>query len=165
MSRASRQAKPPSRLPLLPVDAELRAAAMVPRPTTRAECPTVRPCPWVGCSHHLLLDLHGGNTGSAPTLRLNGRSVLGLRRSAPAMVIEAFIETALERLEQLEHSCSLDAAEEGGRPMHAVAELLGVVKQRVVQEETSAKQKLAAFVQLKGEPEPRRRVDAARASR
>lgn len=31
------------------------------RPRTRLECPTSGPCPWVGCRHHLYLDVNPDN--------------------------------------------------------------------------------------------------------
>lgn len=61
-----------------------------PRPRTRADCVDgPRPCPWVSCKHHLYLDVDP-ETGA---IKLN------------------FPDLAVDELEE---TCALDVAEEGG---------------------------------------------------
>ena len=76
------------------------------RPKTRGDCADApRPCPWVGCRHHLYLEVR-----KAGALKLNfGR---------------------LE-LEDLEETCSLDVADRGALWAAKVGELLGVTKQAI----------------------------------
>lgn len=82
----------------------------VPRPSTRAECQAVeRPCPWVGCRHHLYLDVNP-DTGS---IKLNFPD------------IEPW---------ELAESCSLDVAERAsGMALEDVALQLNLTRERVRQ--------------------------------
>jgi hypothetical protein len=81
------------------------------RPQTRAECRgQQRPCPWVACKHHLYLDVNP-RTGS---IKLN------------------FPE--LEPWE-LQHSCALDVAEDGGHTLEEVGQLTNLTRERVRQVE------------------------------
>jgi hypothetical protein len=83
----------------------------VERPRTRAECATgTRPCPWVACKHHLYLDINP-RTGS---IKLN------------------FPE--LEPWE-LEHTCALDVAENGGKTLEEIGEITNLTRERVRQVE------------------------------
>ena len=86
-------------------DATLAAHA---RPRTRADCADgPRPCVWVGCRHNLYLEV-SERTGS--------------------------IKIASDHApEELEHSCALDLADEGGMTLEAVAAALNVTRQRVQQ--------------------------------
>jgi len=89
------------------------------RPRYRADCEAgERPCPFVGCRHHLFLDV---STGGSLTLN--------------------FPELAVE---QLEESCSLDVADKGGIILEAVGELLNVTRERIRQIEEKALRKGAA---------------------
>lgn len=81
-------------------------------PRTRAECPTERPCPHVGCRHHLFLEVN--KTGS-------------VRFNHPDLEVW-----------DLQESCALDVAERGGETMEAVGEVLGVTRERVRQIEIAA---------------------------
>lgn len=95
-----------------------------------------RPCPWVGCRHHLLLEV-ALPTGRRPTsLRLHGPlSPPALVYSADERTAEVWTDAAVERLASLEHSCTLDVVHDGqeefGEPHHAqeIAALLGVSRQ------------------------------------
>lgn len=117
----------------------------IPRPQTRAECQQeARPCPWVGCRHHLLLEvaLAGGSRHRATSLRLNIRSSTGgrrpgLRSSAAAALVQVWIDDAIDQLVTMEHTCALDVVDEhpGGLPASRVAKLLAVSKQWTEQEE------------------------------
>lgn len=116
-------------------DPELFAHLAQVRPRTRGDCiDGPRPCPWVSCRQHLLIELHESGGERPLRLRLNGRGVDGLRPAALADECVDFFEVAVERLWQLEHSCTLDAADDGARRAGAVAGLLGVSRPRVMQE-------------------------------
>jgi len=113
--------RPPRRAPE-PVNATEKAEsdavhAEHERPRTRGECGTERPCPWVGCRHHLYLDV-SPETGA-------------IRIHFPD----------LEPWE-LEHTCSLDLAEEGGMTLEAVALTLNVTRERIRQLEDRGKRLL-----------------------
>lgn len=117
----------------------------VPRPKTRAACRAeARPCPWVGCRHHLLLEVarpRGENPRRPTSIRLNlasrDRTHLGrrpgLRSSAAARVVQMWIDDAVEALSRMRYTCSLDVAEAypDGLPDHALAQLLGCHEQLV----------------------------------
>lgn len=81
------------------------------RPATREECRQVeRPCPFVGCRHHLYLDVNP-ETGS---IKLNFPH--------------------LEVLE-LKETCSLDIADRGGVTLEEVGELMNLTRERIRQVE------------------------------
>jgi hypothetical protein len=96
------------------------------RPRTRADCESgARPCPWVACTHHLLLEIgrrttraRRGAAHRSPGLILNVPRAQGGRRhhlasSAAAELVRAWIDDALELLWAMPDSCALDAAERG----------------------------------------------------
>lgn len=79
-----------------------------PRPSTRSECKDgPRPCPYVSCRHHLYLDVNPHN-GS---IKFN------------------FPDKEVWELEQ---TCSLDVAEEGGVELHVVGDLVGGISYQAV---------------------------------
>lgn len=92
--------------------------AMLPagqRPRTRAECEPgvgMRPCPWVGCRHHLYLDVKEGGL-----LRFNfpGPDGKGVE------------------LEELKETCSLDVADKGRHTHEQVGDLVNMHRERVRQ--------------------------------
>ncbi len=132
-------------LPVLQPAPELADAYRAPRPRTRAECiDGPRPCPWVSCRHHLALDVHEveGTRDRPPTLRLNGRSVAGLRQGASAAVVAMFVEATLERLASMRASCALDVADQGRQKVRVVAEHLGVTRKRLVAEVALARPRM-----------------------
>lgn len=123
------------------------------RPRTRGECiDGPRPCPWVSCSKHLLLDVAqvDGKRLRPPSLRLNGRSAKGLRTGADAEAVRVWTDEAVERLHTMAESCSLDVADEGRHHMREVARLLGVTRQRAVQEVEHARAHLVARCREEG---------------
>jgi hypothetical protein len=84
------------------------------RPRTRGECAgQPRPCPWVGCQHHLYLDVHP----TSGAIRLNH----------PGVALEDMVET-----------CCLDVAERGVSSLSLIAEHLGISHERVRQIEVAA---------------------------
>ncbi len=83
------------------------------RPRTRAECPSIRPCPFVSCRYHLYLDV---------TRR--GR----VRVNFPD-----------QEVDDLEQSCALDLADTGPRTLEEIGQLMGgISRERVRQIEQSA---------------------------
>lgn len=84
------------------------------RPRTRGDCAgQARPCPWVGCAHHLFLDVHP----TSGAIRLNHPGVA---------------------LEDMEETCCLDVAERGVSSLSSIAEHLGISHERVRQIEVQA---------------------------
>jgi hypothetical protein len=97
---------------------ELRKGALanppvedVERPVTRAECQgAARPCPWVACKHHLYLDINP-RTGS---IKINFPD--------------------LEPWE-LQHTCALDVADNGGLTLEEIGLITNLTRERVRQVE------------------------------
>ncbi len=119
-------------------------ALAIPRPRTRADCVRgmeARPCPWVGCKHHLALEeaeasspstaAEVSNENASPndeskrrprTLRLNmprrpfdperkGRRQ-GLASSDAEVLVRGWLEDAAELVATQRYSCALDVAED-----------------------------------------------------
>lgn len=81
------------------------------RPTTRSECSEgARPCPWVACKHHLYLDINP-RTGS---IKINFPD--------------------LEPWE-LQHTCALDVADNGGLTLEEIGLITNLTRERVRQVE------------------------------
>lgn len=79
------------------------------RPRTRGECQgSHRPCPWISCRHHLYLDVNP-STGA---LKINFPGV---------------------EVEDLEHSCSLDVADQGEHTLKEVGEIVSLTRERIRQ--------------------------------
>jgi hypothetical protein len=96
------------------------ASAQAERPKTRAECAhEQRPCPWVSCKHHLYLDVNP-RTG---TIKLNFPD--------------------LEPWE-LEHTCALDVADDGGHTLEEVGDITNLTRERIRQLE------LRGLLELRG---------------
>ncbi len=94
------------------------------RPRTRSECHDgPRPCPHVGCKHHLYLDVNP-TTG---TIKLN----------FPELEVWELADT-----------CALDVAERGGTSLEDVSTLMNVTRERVRQIETQAMAKLSTVEDL-----------------
>lgn len=90
------------------------------RPKHRAECAQgPRPCPHVSCRHHLYLDV-SPKTGA---IKLNFPD------------LEAW---------ELPFSCALDIAEDGGRTLEDVGEIMNLTRERIRQLELKALSKLEA---------------------
>ena len=82
-----------------------------PRPRVRGDCADgPRPCPWVGCAHHLYLD---GKPG-APSFQLN----------FPALETNDGPD-----LDALPDTCSLDVADRGEQTLDAVGKALNVSRE------------------------------------
>lgn len=88
------------------------------RPSTRSECANVaRPCPYVSCKYHLYLDVNP-RTGSIK-VNFPDREVW-----------------------ELEHSCALDVAEQGGITLEEVGDILNLTRERIRQVEVRGLMKL-----------------------
>lgn len=106
------------------------------RPRTRGDCVNgIRPCPWVGCRHHLYLTVND-DTG-AVTLNFprkepeeGGPSTRPSDRRGP-------LDAAIPVWE-MKHSCSLDVAEQGGLNGPEMGELMELTKERIRQIEVAA---------------------------
>ena len=81
------------------------------RPRTRGDCEDApRPCPWVGCRHHLAIDVRDNYTG-----KIHGHF---------AGVLEG-------DLSGMTQTCSLDVSDQGEHTLEQVAKYSGVTRQRV----------------------------------
>ncbi len=104
----------------LAIEERFQPVANIQRPKTRADCiDGPRPCPWVSCRHHLYLEVNA-LTGSI-----------------------TFNRPDIEPTD-MDHSCSLDEADEGGQTLEQVGFLLNVTRERTRQLEVPALHKLRA---------------------
>ena len=88
------------------------------RPATRGECANVaRPCPYVSCKYHLYIDVNP-RTGS---IKVNFPD---------------------KEVWELEHSCALDVASQGGITLEEVGEILNLTRERIRQVEVRGLMKL-----------------------
>lgn len=98
-----------------------RLAPIPQRPRTRGECVDgPRPCPWVSCRYHLLVEVAGGSR-----LRALG--------AAPAAGVATLVDQWVADLDELPESCALDCAEDGERTLDEVGVLVGLTRERVRQ--------------------------------
>jgi hypothetical protein len=129
----------PSGTPTEFIDSAVRNAW---RPVTRADClDEARPCPWVACKHHLLLEVASCSTEldpRPPSLRLNRRTGKngrreGLSSSDAAALVRVWIDDAFELLVTMEYTCVLDVVRDWpyGVPPAVLARILGVSAQHV----------------------------------
>ena len=118
------------------------------RLTTRS---CARPCPWVGCRHHLLIEVmqSNGRWREPPSIVLNGwsRSAStrgrrpGLPSNAAELLVRTWIDEAVELISRLPYTCSLDWIDDTGHeptPENVVAWLLGVSEQAINNEKRRA---------------------------
>jgi len=102
------------------------------RPTTRAECPKERPCPFIGCRYHLLMD-QSDNTGS-------------IKRNFGEM--EPW---------RIKSSCALDLADQNegtGMTLESVGEVMNLTRERVRQIEGEALEKIRQHQGVSDEKQP-----------
>lgn len=144
----------------------IRAMLRIPRPRTRGEClEEARPCPWVGCKHHLLLGVarplkRQDGPSRAPGLVLNVPTTGGRRphqqSSCDADAFEAWSDEVLDVLIALPWSCELDAIDAlGAMSVAEVGELLGLGNNRARKESTAALRRWARnlVAQLGADPD------------
>lgn len=105
-----------------------------------------RPCPFVSCRHHLLLDVERRRGAESGLVRAVG--VPGTVRQDTALP-EGWEDAVVERLEGMGASCALDVAEGGAMNTEEVAAVLGVTRQRVHQVEREAVRVLARRASLR----------------
>lgn len=88
------------------------------RPKSRGECANVaRPCPYVSCKYHLYIDVNP-STGS-------------IKINFPDLEVW-----------ELQHSCALDVAQQGGITLEEVGEILNLTRERIRQVEVRGLMKL-----------------------
>lgn len=96
-------------------------------PLTVDECPletAERPCPFVSCRHHLLIDQDTRWVGNRAT---DGLTINPVAIAAAGSDIDNWTEDDVETaLLSLKESCALDVATEGPRDQTEVAELMGL---------------------------------------
>jgi hypothetical protein len=112
------------------------------RPRTRGDCKDgLRPCPYVGCSHHLLFDVdeYGSLFLARKTSRAGRRAIYdpGSTPQGRALV-EAWIDAAVDAVLEAEETCALDIADrytdaKGVAPFDLIGRLIRVGKQRAHQ--------------------------------
>ncbi len=92
-------------------------AAELERPKVRADCAKgYRPCPWVGCQHHLYL-----------TVNPNGSIKITFPDVEPW---------------EMQRSCALDEADQGGHTLEEIGERMNLTRERARQIEVNAFGKL-----------------------
>jgi len=82
-------------------------------PETRGDCPTARPCPFVTCRHHLLLDI--GEDG----------------RLLKARDFDEHDESVVDVLCEMDETCALDVAGRGGITAREVGVMVGICREEV----------------------------------
>lgn len=106
------------------------------RPRTRADCVDgPRPCPFVGCRYHLLLDVnHKGSLAIARNDNAGpGRPRVLTAKPTAADVVQGWIDSAVEALAKMRETCALDVAERGEHDGVAIGKLLGFTRTRTGQ--------------------------------
>lgn len=128
------------------MEMEIRAMLGIPRPRTRGEClEEARPCPWVGCRDHLLLDLAPPlRSGQPPGLMLNVKGTARRRRlssSADASEVDTWTDRAVSTLMVMTDTCARDIAKRGALTTAEVGRKLGVTKEQARVELIAARTK------------------------
>lgn len=96
------------------------------RPRTRGDCENgPRPCPFVSCRHHLLVDVTEDG-----------------RLKQNHSFDEDDEESIAETLQAMPETCALDVADDGGLFDEEVAQMLGLTRDAVVVVETRAKRRM-----------------------
>ena len=94
------------------------------RPKTRGDCvERRRPCPFVGCRHHLFMEV------------------------TPAGSIKMPFGPSEDALFEMAETCSLDVADRGDHDMNRIGQYLGVTAARVQQEVADALKKLRTYAE------------------
>ncbi len=92
------------------------------RPRTRGDCVDgPRPCPWISCQYHLLVEV-------TPRYKVVGGMVGGnLKMVFPG-----------RKLSSLDETCALDVADQGGFTLDQVGLLMNITRERVRQIQADA---------------------------
>ena|SRR5882757_525715 len=130
------------------------------RPQTRADCAQQpRPCPWISCRYHLLLDV--SENGQLRYRDALGRSRfdvgagthLGHLGGGRRPTIEEEAARVAEMIPLMPETCALDVADHRDpATMEEIATLLGISRQRVEQHEYQAFLKIEQVRQTFGFP-------------
>jgi hypothetical protein len=113
------------------------------RPRTRADCVDgPRPCPWVSCRYHLLVDVKpsGALLLNVRTPGAHGTKTIS-RYGLRGYDAEQMADRAAEHLNAMTSTCALDVADEGGASFARIGRLLGLRKQSVQVIQLKAKAK------------------------
>lgn len=105
------------------IENELKREGDLPeRPKHRTECPSYRPCPYVGCKYHLWADImRGGN----------------LKKNFYPL-----------KPWELSESCALDVAERGESTLKEVGQKMQLTRERVRQIEREALRELSEYIDV-----------------
>ena len=109
-----------ARLPILPREPGA--------PRTRSECPVERPCPWVGCRYHLLLEIDS-----------RGR----VQQNRPFDEYDA--DSIARALHRMGDTCALDVTIQGELTQEEVGCIIGIDDSQVARIEGEALAKLRSF--------------------
>lgn len=113
------------------------------RPRKRGDCDDIpRPCPYVGCMYHLALSV--SSRGSIRAVGLSRVLKLG------AAVGEELLDSVVDALPHMEHTCTLDVAEDGEQTLEAIGKILGVTKEAVRQTEEKSLSRLRHTYKSRG---------------
>ena len=105
----------------------------VTRPETRGECGTQRPCPWVSCRYHLLLNVEVGRK-EPPRLRVyHGESLTQTNPVPSAEHAEKWVDDTVDLLCSMSETCALDVVERNpdGLEETEIAKVFDVTKQAI----------------------------------
>ncbi len=110
----------------------------------------MRPCPWVGCKHHLLFHVSPSGSIRFNRDRKTGRNA-AITTKSPRVGRrgEALLNDAVERLFELDQSCALDVAEWGGIGDSEVGVILGITYERSRQIAASALAKVKKAIKAR----------------
>jgi len=128
----------------------------VPRPRTREDCLDMeRPCPWVGCRHHLALEVkkkdgvvqvrpmpqvgRQGSTRRRVRGALDRRTTYYMKRLLDRHTLDSEVLTTID---DGRPTCSLDVADAGGATLEDVGLFLGITRERVRQLEAKLAERL-----------------------
>jgi hypothetical protein len=112
----------------LVINAFTHQSTQTQRPINTNDCPTRRPCPFVSCRYHLLLDVTRKGT-----IKLNKADVPSIRRHYSQTLVDLFVDEAIEHLATMADSCALDVAARGSHNNEELAGILGVTREAVRQ--------------------------------
>jgi hypothetical protein len=111
------------------------------RPQTRKDCELgERPCPYVGCRHHLAVHVNGASISHSGGHKRGSKTIE--ERIKPDTSIEGWSDDMLDVLDVMPQTCALDVADMGGIHLASIGRLLGLSRERVRQIEADGLVKL-----------------------
>lgn len=104
------------------------------RPRNRRQCKNKpRPCPWVSCRYHLLLDVNERGSIRMNLARLEAverdAGKRTVRRNVGGQRFEAWSDDAVDRLFELSETCALDVADRGAHALHEVGDTMSMTRE------------------------------------